>query len=126
MSSPNAETDASAPACGLGWDTPEEAIAMESIHASEDCRVIRKRKRLSSSELLQRPELTDMEYSLIVLIEETMCLLDKLNKLDISDTLQAEIKELKDTICAVKSDNEKLRGGYQRMEQEIISAQKGK
>ncbi len=54
-----------------------------------------------------------------------MCLLDKLNKLDILDTLQAEIKELEDTICAVESDNEKLRGGYQYMEQNL-TAQKGK
>lgn len=58
------------------------------------------------------------------LLSEKMCLLDKLNKLDILDTLQVEIKELKDTICAVKSDNKKLRGGYQCMEQELLLLKK--
>lgn len=50
--------------------------------------------------------------------------MDKFNKLDILDILQAEIKELKDTIRAVKSDNGMLRGGYQRMEHDILLLKK--
>lgn len=52
-----------------------------------------------------------------------MRLLDKHNNLDMLDTLQAEIKELKETICAVKTDN-KLRDGCRHMEEEILQLKK--
>lgn len=57
----------------------------------------------------------------MVLFEEKMCLLDKLNKLDILDALRTEIKDLKETINAMKFENEGLRNGHRDTGKETVT-----
>ena len=83
-----------------------------------------KRKRLTSNELLQRPELTDTEYSLIVLMEEKMQLLNKLEKLDKLDLMEQNIRGLTETITTLKEDNKQLRGEYQCLQTTVDNLQK--
>lgn len=84
----------------------------------------RKKKRLSSQELLESPDLTDTEYNIVSLIEERFKNLEKLNKLDALDTLLAEVADLKSMVTAFKTETDELQNTVSVMKSEIIDIQR--
>ena len=78
-----------------------------------------KRKRMSSQELLQSPDLTDTEHSIVLLVEEKLKHLEKLNKLDILDTFLSDVTELKNIVSTYQKETNELKNTVATLQTEI-------
>ena len=74
---------------------------------------------MSSQELLQSPDLTDTEHSIVLLVEEKLKHLEKLNKLDILDMLLSDVTELKNIVSTYQKETNELKNTVATLQTEI-------